>query len=83
MNNELSKLPYLHRQAITLIPCIKKKRFLTKRAIKLALGVIDGAQLVGEVAANACASVATDAGEIMAANKGTYILGSDLFIPHG
>lgn len=45
--------------------------------------MIDGAQLVAKVAANTDSSVATDAGEITAANKGTYILGSDLFIPHG
>lgn len=45
--------------------------------------MIDGAQLVGKVAANTDSAVATDAGETMAANKETYILGSDLFIPCG
>lgn len=45
--------------------------------------MIDGAQLVAKVAANTDIAVATDAGGTMAANKGTYILGSDLFIPRG
>ena len=43
----------------------------------------DGARLLRKVAGNADSFLATDAGEIMSANKGTYILRFDLFIPHG